>query len=610
MADLDPEVAQLLLKTKPGRDEHDARTNRYNISYDIYRASEPDAQGVRPWQSKLRVPYGRQVLDTELVNIVTGKPRVVVTPRSPDKEPGAKAMQVLLDYYIDEDNFVAKQPPFVQQGLIYGVTVAKNHWLYQPEKRQTRTFKPDPQNPDRSLSQVETVDVTVRDGPSFEPWSIYFAYWSPGARSVDDADYVVLQAWKSKDELLRSQFDPDTGAGLYSNLQELFDSTQGPKPPDNSQQRFLGLTQTTRYRDKFLIEEIWTDQTVYLLGNRQILLRKMDNPYWHGRKPIVIAQSMPDGFELQGIPETEAIDHLQQALWTTQNMRMDNLHLTVMRGITYREGGVTDPNALELRPRFRWPVSDHDDIRPFEVQPLPPEAYKEEETLLARAQLVTGINPYVSGSDLQTVDQNTATGVTALQEVAGRLLRFKASMFQYRGYQPTFEMWGDMIQQFQDASIVVKILGRGGEARWVEVRPEDVAGHFSYKLEGSEESLSRQQERGEAIALLNAFAPLVQTGIVNMEPILERVAVAYDFPNPEALFPPQQPAGGPVAAPTQQNGQNGQPPFGVMQPRIGAVPMQGQGAVAMDPQLQQALGNTGQQPIGPQQYAQRPYRVF
>lgn len=571
MADLDPLVSQLLEKTKPGRDEHDRRRRRYDVSYDIYRASEPNAPGVRPWQSKLRVPYGRQVIDTELVNIVSGQPRIVVDARAPGHEVGAKAMQLLLDYHVHEDHFVEKQPVFVQQGLIYGVTVAKNHWLYQPAKRKVRRWVPNPLDASQPGVQTDTVNVTVRDGPTFEPWSVYYCYWSPGGRDVDSCDYIGLEAWKSKEELLRAKYDPDTGTGVYRNLEELFASANAPRPPGSAQDRYLGIS-TERTKDKFLVEEIWTDETVFVLGNRQILLRAMDNPYAHGKKPIVIAQAMPDGFELQGIPETETIDHLQQAAWTTHNMRTDQLHLTVARGITYREGGVTDPNALEIRPRFKWPVSDHDDIRPFEVQPLPPEAYKEEETLLARMQLVTGINPYVSGSDLQTVDQNTATGVTALQEVAGRLLRFKAAMFQYRGYQRSFEMWGDMIQQFQDTNVTVKILGPGNQARWVEIRPQDIAGHFAYRLEGSEESLSKQQERAEAIALLNAFAPLVQTGIVNLAPLLEKVATAYGFSNPEALIQaqqPPQPPGAPVTGgiPGQSPIQQSQYPAGNGQPQ-------------------------------------------
>jgi hypothetical protein len=255
-----------------------------------------------------------------------------------------------------------------------------------------------------------------------------------------------------------------------------------------------------------------------VIGNRKVLLRgPQPNPYWHGKKPIVVAQVRPDLFEMQGTSETEMIDHLQQALWTVQNMRFDNLHLTVMRGITYREGGVTDPNQLELRPRFKWPVQDHDDIKPFEVQPLPPEAYSEESSLLQRMQLISGITPFVSGADLSGVDQNTATGVTALQETASRLLRFFARQIQQKGFQRMYEMWGDNTQQFLDRNLFIKITGQPDQ--WVEVTPNVVLGHFRYKIEGSEESLSRQQERSEALALLLAFAPLQQSG-VTLQPII------------------------------------------------------------------------------------------
>jgi hypothetical protein len=326
-----------------------------------------------------------------------------------------------------------------------------------------------------------------------------------------------------------------------------------------------------------------------VVGSRQVLLRNEQNPYWHGQKPIVVAQQRPDMFEMQGIAETELIDHLQSGMWTLQNMVIDNLNLTTMRGVTYREGSITDPNKLQLRPRFKWPVVDHDDVRPFEVQPLSSDVYNERQRMLSDMQLVTGINPYVSGADMSSVDQNTATGVTALTEVASRLLRFKASQFQYKGYQRMFEMWGDMIQQFMDRDVWTKVTGPTGEEAWVNVTPQDVAGHFNYDLEGSEESLSRQQERGEALALLNAFAPLAQLGFINFKPILERVALAYDFPNPDSLFtPPQQPQ---AAAPTQnggqlgQNGGGGQIFYNVNQPEIGA----GQTGPSVSPELAAVL---------------------
>lgn len=541
-------VTAVLNQTKAAEDRHDINRTRFDKDYDTWRASQPKAPGVEPWQSKLRVPFGMQVIDSALVNIVSGKPRVLVKPRNPQSEAGAKAMQEVVDWHVAEDHLVEKQPGFVQQGLIYGVTIAKNDWLYREATRLGRSFQPDPIT-GQTFEQVGPQTVVTRDGPQFQPWSVYHAWWDPAGRDVDSCEYIVLRSYLSRDQLEQNRFNEDTGLGLYRNLEELY-KTGNRAPQDMTAQERRNRAGKPR-EDLFEVLEVWMDDKVIVVGNRTVLLRAAENPFWHGKKPIVIAQPMPDGFEMVGISESERIHDLQQAAWTVKNMRFDNWHLTVMRGVTYREGGVTDPNSLQLRPRFKWAVTDHDDVKPFETAPLPPEAYREEESIKADMQLITGINPYISGSDLQSVDQNTATGVTALQEVASRLLRFKASQIHYKGYQRTFEQWGQMTQQFITPGTWVRVTDpQSREEGWRQYGPQDVVGEYQYVVEGSEESLSRQQERGEAIALLNAFAPLLQTGMVNIKPLLEKVALAYNFPNPEALFAAVQQQ--PLASPTPE----------------------------------------------------------
>jgi len=580
-----------------GEKELKTRKRRYDHSYDVWRATEKRPTSLEPWQSKLRVPYGLQSIDTALVNIVSGFPRCMVQPRHPDVELNAKAMQVAMDYFVHEDHMVEAQPVFAQQGLVYGVTAAKVHWLYRTANRSRNDF-------DQGI--VINEDVVIRDGPTFEPWNIYDVWWDPNARDVDSARYIVLRSWLTKDQLLQDACNVpgdhpgEVCDGIYHNVDQLLKVGPTQTRGSTRQTQVIGTGEMDRNKDLYEMLEIWTDDTVSCLGSRQVLCRHEANPYWHGKKPVVVASQRVDMFEMQGIPETELIDHLQSGMWTLQNMVIDNLNLTTMRGVTYREGGVTDPNKLQLRPRFKWPVMDHDDIKPFEVAPLSSDVYQERTRMLSDMQLVTGINPYVSGADLQTVDQNTATGVTALQEVASRLLRFKASQFQYKGYQRTFEMWGDMIQQFLDHDIFAKITGPDGLDQWHQVGPQDVAGHFDYILEGSEESLSRQQERGEALALLNAFAPLAQLGFVNFKPILERVALAYDFPNPESLFlqpPPQQ-----QAAPTQNGGASPQDLYDVRGSQIGEGMYPGRrvqaSGVQVDPQLMAALSRISPYMVG------------
>ena len=356
----DTDIVQLVIDmTKPGEDEHKSREKKYNHSYEVYRASARRPRSLEPWQSKLRVPYGMQVIDTALVNINTGKPRIIVKPRNPDVVLNAKAMQVVMDYYVGEDHLVEKQPLFVQQGLIFGVTVAKNHWLYREAFKHQREWLPIP--------RIHESRVTVRDGPTFEPWNVYDAWWDPVARDVDSARYVVLRSYMSKDQLLENEctqkgkHDRNDCDGIYHNVDQLLAAGPGPQRNSNAHSRLLG-GQGHRYKDLFEILEIWTSDTVTMVGARRVNLRNDPNPYWHLQKPIVIAQTRPDLFEMVGIPETELVDQIQEAQWTLQNMVIDNLHLTTMRGITYREGSVADPNSLNLRPRFSWGVTDHDDV--------------------------------------------------------------------------------------------------------------------------------------------------------------------------------------------------------------------------------------------------------
>lgn len=570
-------INQVSKLTKSGEDEHKARVRRYDHAYEVYRASSP-ARGAEAWQSKLRVKYGMQVIDTALVNIISGEPRVIVTPKGPEDELTAKGMQAVLDYYIRQDHLVERRPVFAQSGLIFGAAAAKNHWLYREGQRMQRKFSPDPLG--GIYETQERVKVVTRDGPTFEPLNIYYTFWDANASDVDDAQFVSLDFWVSKEELLMNRYDAESGFGLYHNVGALLEQgDRGVKQPEmTAQERMLGGSENKR-KGLFHLRETWWRKNgevwVTVVGNGNTLLRNQPSPFWHGQIPVVIAQPRPDLHEMQGISETELVDHIQEALHTLQNMTIDNLHMVTMRGVTYREGGVTDPNSLVLKPRFKWAVVDHDDIRPFEMQPLGSDVFNERQRLQGDLQLVTGINPYVSGADSAGVDQNTATGITALQEVASRLLRFKAGQLHYKGYQRSFEQWGAMTQQFLDKKVAVKIIGDNGEPQWEQVGPQEIAGNFDFVLEGSEESLSRQQERGDAVQLANALFPYVQLGVVDPKMLVEKIGSAYNLPNPEGLLkavPTPQPAAPgpfPAAQPPPQQMLGGQQFPGAVQNAIG-----------------------------------------
>ncbi len=591
----DPLVSATLNRIKTGEDHHQTLVRGYDRSYEVYRAKRRAGQRRAAWESDLRVPYAMQIIDTELVNIIGGEPRAKVHPRHPSDVEASEAMQYALDYYVYRDHLAEKQVPFTQQGLIYGLTVAKNQWAYREAMRTENVYIDNPSDPYRPLRFEKDKPVTLFDGPTFEVWDIYDCWWEPSARDVQSAGYFVFRSWLSADELrahARTEANP-FGMFEHAAVEDLIASGPMAASTNTAQERYIGGS-IDRRKDRYEILEAWTPDNVTTIGNRHIVLvPTRRNPYWHGQIPAVAAAVRPDILNLQGIPETDLIADLQEALWTVKNMRIDNMHATVHRGITYRLSGVPNPNLLVIKPRFRWGVQDHDDVKPFEVQQLPGEAYQEENFLKGDIQLVSGINPYVSGSDLNTVDQNTATGVTALQEVASRLLRFKARQLALAGYQRSFEQWVALTKQFLTEPMAVRIEGPGNKYVWKDLNPRDVVGDFDVAVEGTEESLSRQQERGEVMGLLNALAPFAQTGLINWQPILEKVASAFGFANASVLIQqqqqPQQQAfpvqGGQV--PTRPG------PASNGGPTAGGLGQQGQQQPMLDPRILQAAQQQG-----------------
>jgi hypothetical protein len=194
-----------------------------------------------------------------------------------------------MDYFTAEAHLAEPQVTFAQQGLIFGVTVAKNYWAYRETEKLTRTWVPDGNG--GMKEEVTPQTLVVRDGPCFDPWSVYDCWWDPNGRDVDSCSYVVLRSYKTKDELLKKEYTElenadgsRTSQGLYRNLDELFASGSSQQRSPTAQEEFLG-NQSYKRKDTFELWEIWQDDRVTVIGNKQVVLRDEPNPYWHGSKP-------------------------------------------------------------------------------------------------------------------------------------------------------------------------------------------------------------------------------------------------------------------------------------------------------------------------------------
>lgn len=525
------------------RKHHDLFRKKADERYRAYRGILETRSEAAQWTSKQHPPLILQVVETTVANIIDSAPRMRIRPRprsisSGDFQrhiAGCKAIERLLAYEFDVDRFAEKQRTYVLQGLITGLSVGKCYWKSQEGTyRDLRSYQPYAPISNHTVREELEGTGYLHDDPCFEPIDVRDFFWHEGAVDIDSAAWLGHRVWKTYDELKEME-----KAGIYSNVDVLKESRQ----MDDRLGREEDLFHSDRTKDKIEVIEMWYRQKgeVITIGNRSQLLRHQKKwPFHHGQYPFIATSSIPDLFRIPGISQVELLTELQEMLWTLMNQRLDNLSL-INNAIILIRSDVDDPDAFEFAPLEKWIVDDIEQVKMWTPEPQAAEiSIQAEKMLRGDIQNVTGAGLFASGTESQTIDQKTATGVSIITSLAQRLLAAKK-----QNYLWAFDKVGDqfiaLLQQFMREDRAIQIVGKDGVSDFLSVSPEEIQGRYTCVTELVSESLMRQERRAEAQAKLQvslAAAPIMQAvgQPLNMRAFMEDFLDAFDALDKERYF--------------------------------------------------------------------------
>lgn len=515
----------------PAYKKHETRVAHYTACDDAYNAvlKRVDDQ----WQSDLHPPYALQIVELLESNLVDSQPRAKVVPTQPKDEDGAKILESIINQQRNKIEYGRKVRIFVKQGLIRGVTAAKIPWLEEWTKTKQRNFKPTL----GGLVQTTTdTSQPLLQQPGFVPIDVKDFWWEAAATSMEDAEYVFFRTY----ETLRSL----KAAGIYENLDDV---TSAGTPGDS-----FGNPAKTKGRVEII--EWWRREgsEIYLtvVANRNTIIRDECSPFWHGQLPFVVATPIPQMFKMEGKGIVELISDIQVALWEMQNHRIDNTRFMSNAAV------FVDPNTENQD--FRMAPGSVLRVRPADVQPWTPNtsilapSVQAEEMLKGDLSNLSGAVQYLSGSNDTQIDQNTATGISIIQNMATKRIMLMREQYNY-ALRRAGNQWIALNQQLLPQNVAIRIDGDAGKHTWKAFNAAEIQGSYEYTIEDATESLIRQEKRAEALTksnfFLNNYALLQQAGItLNVARILEDVSEAFDE-EPTKYFdmmPPQPSAGPPI----------------------------------------------------------------
>jgi len=386
--------------------------------------------------------------------------------------------------------------------------------------------------------------------------------WHQAATSLDTAMRVAHRVWYDIGQLKELE-----AKGIYENIDKLIEDPGGTESlTDSLKTREQDLFQTDRTKDKVEVLECWIDhgRRVVSIANRKVVIRDTGNPFrfehLSNQYPFVVCSTTPDMFRIAGISEVELIRETQEILWTLLNQRLDNLQLINNAIVLLRED-IDDPDSFDFYPGARNLVGD-----PQQVQMWTPNTQIADLSLNAEGIARNDLQNLIGASQAMqgTLDTETATQANIAVTLAQKRLSMKKQMTKYAARR-TGEQWLTMNQQFIEHDRFVPIVGKDGELAMEKIEPLLLQGRYQIDVGQMDESELRQEERGEAQALLQVAGQLAPvfaaTGKpLNMQAFMDNLLDSYGIQDKESYYsanPQQPPSVGQQGGPPQPGGAQG-----------------------------------------------------
>ena len=414
----------------------------------------------------------------------------------------------------------------------------------------------------------------VEDQPFIERVSPFDMYIDPEATCLDDAQWICQKLIVPVEEAKK---DKRYKASVRKKLSA--DSRVSPTMAYTDrtvQDEYLTEVDRVAIYEYYNIEE--NTMSVFTLESDEFLVDPIPMPYAYGQ-PFVMLRNydVPDYFYPMG--DLESIESLQLELDMTRT-QLVNARKRYARKYLYHERsfGPEGREALESDEDGRLvPVVDENKplsevVIPMPQTPLSPEVYNMSAIIEQDINTVSGVSEYARGQMPEI--RRTATEASIIADAGNARVSEKLAIVEL-GISECARRVIQVMQQFMTGEHVVRVNAKAGADLFVPYSRDDIVGEYDFSVEaGSTQPINDTVRKQQAVALMNAMAPMIGT-IIDPAAIARYVLQnAFDIKDPDRYLMQQTPgvAEAEGAAPGPDPQMNGM--GGGMQAGMGQIPPQ------------------------------------
>jgi len=447
---------------------------RFNDQEELYRSY------INPqnYPNKARVfdPRVFRVIETVTPRMVANEPTGSFYPQEEGDMGVAHILNSLIKYDWRRAEMFPKLVNFVKSMLIFGTAFGRCYWDFREEDKVR--MKPKNINGRMVWTPLnkETVKMVAFDGPNFEALNIYDCFPDPNATNMENMRWFIYRRFKTIEEL--ESENETRGGDYYKNLDKLKEAIDvskdkkqgvGSQPTDmNFREHRRIMLSTQEYvgedasnPDIVILRRFTKDGWCDYVPEHNLIIREIDNPYFHGQIPIVHGVDYPYPGDLFGMGEIEPIERIQRAINAVLNQRLDNVQLTLNTMWKVRKGSGVDMHTLISKPGNIITANDIDGVQQVSTPDVTgPTFVQTMNYLTSSLQNGSGITDYTAGinNDKNTAN-STATGTRLIQQEANAQFKLKVQLFNHMVVQPIANQWKDLRVQYTTEAQTLRIIG-------------------------------------------------------------------------------------------------------------------------------------------------------
>lgn len=509
-----------------------------------------NAKNYALWRSKVQIPILAAKAWNLMGKLIALKPGFEVRPRQSGEstedvgipqqlEEMADKSQLLLEYDYDNPNLKRSIRSALHASLmdcvVTGTGLAKVPWEACEEVKY--------QHPIRSDGTIdmskEKVTTTKKGYNALIPVNIFNVFVAPASTDLYNSPWVIIKDWKTVAQL--QEINDGQGVEVYKNLDQLGDFRATGDP--------LTIYKKSRNRMTVQYDPIIADRTVDFIelyecyerdsneiityanagrggGDNWVCIRRLKNPYWHGKYPLVRFNLKQRPFDFWGEGLWETNHTLQVAANDIFNHYLDNWDLSVDGMLMAQESAGINDYIVEPGGLITYRTEEPKQFKFPEPNPASLNMIMEQ---IMQAVENNSLSNYSTGTSQDSTDKTRGTkgGILALQSAADDLVAFFRANFQ-ESVKEIGQMWLSNNKQFMMLPEHISQV-KNHQLQTVTIKPQDLQGDMELRVdEASMQPISDDQvkeEYGQFVAQLTGL----QQASIAQHTALGTSPIALDF---------------------------------------------------------------------------------